>query len=285
MTEHYYELAGIVYRFLVPKDCIWDSVRTLQEYIVTPGHWDIECILTIPQELSPPEGVHCFGSHALQVFQTSDQELCYYGSAYPTLEGAYLRIKQQGPCCQIQLKASAIPKGITDNVILTCMQAVQRITEAGGFLLHASWIRYADRAILFTGPSGIGKSTQAALWVKHRGAELINGDRAAVFPTATGAQVRGIPYCGSSGVNKNQTMPLAAIVSLSQASENSITPLTGAKAFRQLWEGCSINLWNQDAIDQATQAVANTVSAVPVFHLACTPDERAVQILEREGIF
>jgi len=29
----------------------------------------------------------------------------------------------------------------------------------------------------------------------------------------------------------------------------------------------------------------DTVSAVPVFHLACTPDERAVQILEKEGLF
>ena len=268
MEERFYELAGIRYRFLVPKHCLWDPPRLLNDYMAQPGSYEVECILSIVEELSEPEGEHCFRSHNLQVFRTADQELCYYGSASPTLEGAYLRIARKGTVCQIQLKASSIPKGITDGIIL-----------------HASWIRYRDRAILFTGHSGIGKSTQAALWEQHRGAELINGDRAAIFPTTDGAQVRGIPYCGSSGVNKNQTMPLAAIVALSQATENSITRLKGAKAFRPLWEGCSVNLWDPEAIGQATQAVADTVSAVPVYHLACTPDERSVLILEKEGLF
>lgn len=285
MEERFYELAGIRYRFLVPKDCLWDPPRLLNDYMAQPGSYEVECILSIVEELSEPEGEHCFQSHNLQVFRTTDRELCYYGSASPTLEGAYLRIARTGTVSQIQLKASSIPKGITDSIILTCMQAVTHITGAGGFLLHASWIRYRDRAILFTGHSGIGKSTQAALWEQHRGAELINGDRAAIFPTTDGAQVRGIPYCGSSGVNKNQTMPLAAIVALSQATENSITRLKGAKAFRPLWEGCSVNLWDPEAIGQSTQAVADAVSAVPVYHLACTPDERSVLILEKEGLF
>lgn len=285
MEERFYQLAGIRYRFLVPQNCAWDTLRLLSHYTAQPGSYDVECILAIPEELSPPEGEHCFQSHILQVFRTADRELCYYGSASPTLEGAYLRIERRGTTNHIQLKADSIPKGITDSIILTCMQAVTYITDAGGFLLHASWIRYRDRAILFTGPSGIGKSTQAALWEKHRGAELINGDRAAIFPTPNGVQVRGIPYCGSSGVNKNQTMPLAAVVTLSKAPENSISRLKGVKAFRQLWEGCSVNLWDPEAIGKATQSVVDTVSAVPVYHLACTPDERSVELLEKEGLF
>lgn len=281
MTEHFYELAGIRYRFLIPKDCARDAVRSLAGYVAQPGPWDVECVLSTPEELSGPEGEHCFRSHALQVFQTLEGELCYYGSSDPSLEGAYLRILRQGMHSRIQLKASAIPHGITDNVILTCMQAVYYISAAGGFLLHASWIRSGDRGILFTGPSGAGKSTQAALWENLRGAELINGDRAAVFPAPDGAVVRGVPYCGSSGVNKNRTIPLSAVVYLSQGPENSITRLTGRKAFRQLWEGCSVNLWNQEDIANTTQAVVDLVSVVPVFHLVCTPDERAVQILEQ----
>lgn len=285
MTEHFYELAGIRYRFLMPKGCLRDAVYSLGGYMAPPGPWDVECVLSIEDELSAPEGEHCFQSHVLQVFRTQQKELCYHGSAYSSLEGAYLRIERQGAVSRIQLLASAIPKGITDDVILTCMQAVHRITQAGGFLLHASWIRYQDRGILFTGHSGIGKSTQAALWEKLRGAELINGDRAAVFPVPGGAEVRGVPYCGSSRVNKNQTVPLAAVVCLSQAPENRITRLTGMQAFRSLWEGCSVNLWDQADIGKATQAVVDTVSAVSVFHLACTPDERAVLTLEKEGLF
>lgn len=284
MNEFFYELAGIRYRFLIPADCSWDTYRSLTGYDAQPGTWDIECVLTIPEELSPPEGQRCYHCPSLQVYIDGDREICYHGSVAPSLECAYLRIERQGLKSQIQLKASSIPRGITDSVILTCMQAVHHITAAGGFLLHASWIQYRGKAILFTGPSGIGKSTQAALWCQLRGAELINGDRAAIFPTPDGAEVRGIPYCGSSGVNQNRTMPLAAVVCLTQAPENSITRLTGSRAFRKLWEGCSINLWNQEDIANGTQAVIDTVSVVPVFHLACTPDEQAVQTLEKEGI-
>jgi len=285
MTEHFYELAGIRYRFLVPKECAWDRLATLANYTSQPGTWDVECILSTPEELSPPEGQLCYHIPSLQVYQAGETEISYHGSVAYSLEGAFLRIARRGTSSHIELKASAAPYGITDGVILTAMQAVHQISQAGGFLLHASWICYGGKGILFSGPSGIGKSTQAALWERCRGAELINGDRAAIFPTPGGAELRGIPYCGSSGINKNRTMPLAAVVCLSQASENSITRLSGVMSFRQLWEGCSMNLWNQEDIIKVTQAVVDTVSAVPVFHLACTPDERAVQILEKEGLF
>lgn len=284
MNEYFYELAGIRYRFLIPADCAWDAIRTLKGYHAQPGTWDVECVLSTPEELSPPEGERCYHSSSMQVYLSGDREICYHGSVAPSLDHAYLRIDRHGLKSQIQLKASSFPRGITDGLILTCMQAVHHITEAGGFLLHASWIRYRGKAILFTGASGIGKSTQAALWETLRGAELINGDRAAIFPVSGGAEVRGIPYCGSSRVNKNKTMPLAAVVCLSQAPENSITRLSGSRAFRKLWEGCSINLWNQEDIGKGTQAVIDTVTAVPVFHLACTPDEQAVLTLEKEGI-
>ena len=285
MTERFYELAGIRYRFLFPKDCAWDAACTLSGFETQSGPWDVECTLRIVDELSGSEGEECFHSPSLWVFQTEEAEIRYQGSVAPSLEGAYMRIERRGNRSSIQVRASSIPKGITDNLVLSCMEPVHQITETGGFLLHASWIQYKEHAILFTGPSGIGKSTQAALWERYRGAELINGDRAAIFPVPGGAEVRGIPYCGSSGVSKNRTMPLSAVVCLTQAPENTITRLSGLKAFRCLWEGCSVDLWNQQDIAKGTQSVVDTVSAIPVFHLACTPDEQAVLTLEREGLF
>ncbi len=46
---------------------------------------------------------------------------------------------------------------------------------------HCSYILHQNRAILFAAPSGTGKSTQAALWEKYRGAEIIIGDRGLLF--------------------------------------------------------------------------------------------------------
>ena len=46
-----------------------------------------------------------------------------------------------------------------------------------GFILHSSFISWQNNGILFTAPSGTGKSTQADLWKKYEDADIYNGDR------------------------------------------------------------------------------------------------------------
>jgi hypothetical protein len=117
-----------------------------------------------------------------------------------------------------------------------------------------------------------------------KGARLLNGDRAAVMREDTGVVVRGIPFAGSSGVFENESYPLAAIVYLSQAPETQIVRLSGVQAFRRVWEGCSVNTWNSKDVTACSETVLNVVQEIPVFHLACTPDETAVEALNKELI-
>ena len=70
------------------------------------------------------------------------------------------------------------------------------------------------------------------------------------------------------------------MVYLTQAPQNTVTRLNGVKAFRNIWEGCSVHIWNREDVAKATDAVQRLIAAVPVYHLACTPDEAAVSALE-----
>lgn len=284
MQARFYQMAGLRFRVLGQAQWFLKEDRILREFVAPPGDCDVECILDVVEALSEPVGDLCYRDSGNRVFHYDGGMLRYKGAVAQSLDGAYIRILRNGSKSNIQIKRDAIPFGITSKVIISCLEAVHHLTAAGGFLLHASWIKVGEKAILFTGPSGVGKSTQAALWEQHRGAQLINGDRAAVFPVGAGAQVRGIPYCGSSGVAKNLTMPLAAVVCLSQAPKTAISPLTGGRAFRRLWEECCINIWNPEDIERCTHSVSEVVSDVPIFHLACTPDLTAVLALEQEGV-
>lgn len=137
-------------------------------------------------------------------------------------------------------------------------------------------------AILFTAPSGTGKSTQAELWKKYRNAEIINGDRAAVCVKEGKLTAEGIPFSGSSSYCSNRSVPLSAIVYLSQASETTIQILRGAEAFFKLWEGISVNSWVKEDVEHVSNVVQKVAEEIPVYHLSCTPDETAVTVLEEE---
>ena len=90
----------------------------------------------------------------------------------------------------------------------------------------------------------------------------------------------GIPFAGSSEYCNNETLPIAAIVYLGQAPQTTIRPLRGYEAFARLWEGYSINLWDKQDVAAVSDLVQRVVEQIPLYHLPCTPDESAVQVLE-----
>lgn len=280
MIQRVYEIAGVRLRVDIPKEWMYAGDGALAGFLVNSDRWDRTLCMQVVDHLSAPEGQLIFQTPGQQIFRLEDGQIRYEGALADSLNGAYLRMERRGENSTIQVLKSSVTYGITPKLVLKAMEAEHLICDAGGFLLHASWIEIGGKGILFTGPSGIGKSTQAALWCDHRGAELLNGDRAAVF----GDHARGIPFRGSSGVGLNRKTPLAAIVYLSQAKETTLVRLTGARAFRRLREGCSVNIWNPADLERTTAAVMDTLNAVPVYHLSCRKDISAIEALEKEGI-
>lgn len=94
------------------------------------------------------------------------------------------------------------------------------ILPFGGLMLHCALIEYEGRGIVFTAPSQTGKSTQASLWEKHRGARTLNGDRAVLRATEDGIFAYGSPWAGSSDLYIDRRVPLRAVIMLEQAKEN-----------------------------------------------------------------
>ena len=173
-----------------------------------------------------------------------------------------------------------IPKN--SAFVYKCLCIEHLITSQGAIILHSSYIKTEKGSILFTAPSGTGKSTQAELWRKYRGARVINGDCSIVRVTGGVAQTYGIPFSGTSGICFNESAPLRAVVYLTQAPENRIERLGGMRAFGALMEGIKANTWNSRDTETAADTLTAICTAVPVFKLDCVPDESAVAALEAE---
>ena len=154
------------------------------------------------------------------------------------------------------------------------------MTRLGVFSLHSSLVRRAEGdAILFTAPSGTGKSTQAGLWEQFAGAETLNGDRSMIRRVDGVWTAFGSPFAGTSGIYRNEHAPIRALVVLRQAPENTIRRLPLAEAFRAIYSESVLPRWHHDAHQRVISLVTEIVSEVPVYLLACTPDERAVTLL------
>ncbi|MBQ7922991.1 MAG: hypothetical protein IJ325_10530 [Clostridia bacterium] len=146
---------------------------------------------------------------------------------------------------------------------------------------HASCIETSIGGILFSGVSGIGKSTQADLWCKYRGARQINGDRPILSKENAQWTAWGSPYAGSSKVHVNANCPIKAIILLKQAPECSIHKLSSGEAFRGIWSGLTVHTWEKSFVEKASALAIDLISSVPVFAFSCTPDEQAVDYLEQ----
>ena len=150
-----------------------------------------------------------------------------------------------------------------------------------GLLLHASLIKYKGKALAFAGPSGVGKSTQADIWRAFLGADIINGDRAAIRKGDDGWYAYGCPYAGTSGIYKNAGGPLAAIILLEKAEENHLRRLTEAEAFRRIYQELSVHHWQRQFVENAADLCLQLLAQTPVYLLQCRPEESAALLVKK----
>lgn len=279
--EKFYEFAGVQIAVNAPEKIMYTQDRTLEPFRVdhatAPYRFAFEMVESLTMPATKPVAV----LDNFVVYYEDNIQLRYVGAVAADLEKAYIRTAQKGKDCHVQLKKSMYRDAMSAKVVLNAIGAEHLIAQNGGFVFHSSYIAHKGGAILFSAPSGTGKSTQAELWRTLRGAEVINGDRSAVCIREGQAVACGIPFAGSSQICRNAILPLKAIVYLAQAPETSIRKLRGAEAFRRVWEGVSVNTWDKDDVGKVMDAVQQTVMGVPVYYLSCTPDERAITALER----
>lgn len=172
--------------------------------------------------------------------------------------------------------------GKEDGLEGTLITAIMtHLSTRGGLMLHTSLVDYQGKGILFVGPSGIGKTTQAELWMKYRDAIIINGDMALVGEKDGSFTGYGCPWHGSSPYCENRQVPLAGIIVLEQAKENTLERLHGVAMIERMMRNIFLPHWYQKGAEAAMETVDHLLSTVPVYLLKCRPDEEAVAMVER----
>ncbi len=158
-----------------------------------------------------------------------------------------------------------------------------RLLAHGGLMLHASAIAYKGQAYLFSGPSGVGKSTHTRLWRSVFGEEVqvFNDDKPALRRVDGAWYAYGTPWCGKDGININMRVPLAGICFLRQATENRITALSPEDAIPAIVSQTLNKLRVPKNRELLLTGVLQLSREIPVFMLENRADEEAVLLSNR----
>ncbi len=258
-----------------PNDCAdWQLFETNETSA------DVSVVCQVGKRLPEISAKFCGEQGEFSVF--SDGEKIFRKRDMGISEGTFAEYDcKDGSECQVYFTDKSFSVMTDERYFWSSVPLAQLLLPKKVVLMHASFIDIGGSAVLFSAPCGTGKSTQAELWRVHRNAEVINGDKAGVYLKDGKAFAGGVPFCGTSKICHNKNLPLKAIVLLSQGKENLVRELTGFEALQAVINNIYLDLLAPSEKQMCIDFVIELLKKVKVFSLECTPDERAVEALEK----
>lgn len=150
-----------------------------------------------------------------------------------------------------------------------------------GLVIHSSSIAFRNKGIIFTAPSGTGKSTHVKLWEQIFGEEVtvVNDDTPAIRFMNDIPMLSGTPWSGCSDKFANIQIPLKAIVILQQYPENMIRKLSKSEALPMLMSRCFLPYFDEKMMAISCGLIERLLDKVDIYHLRCLPDKEAVELV------
>lgn len=159
------------------------------------------------------------------------------------------------------------------------------------FAIHSASILYQDQVWLFSGHSGMGKSTHTNLWKEQFGTEIINGDlnligwsngeqtnigQSVDKPGSKGHPiVYGMPWCGTSGIASTKSYPLGGIVLLGRSDNDHFELLTNDQKIVRVMQRMISPVWKEEMLNQNLTCAEKLAKQIPIFYFLCTKEPSA----------
>lgn len=156
-------------------------------------------------------------------------------------------------------------------------QFYYQLLKHDGMVLHASAVEIDNRAYLFSGPCGTGKSTHTKLWqsVFGKDAKVFNDDKPALRCIDGVWYAYGTPWCGKDGINQNMKVPLAGICFLTQSKNNEIRHISKKEAVKHIIYQTIHHFNSEKGLDYLIKLVDRIVNEIPIFEFENRPEPEA----------
>lgn len=163
--------------------------------------------------------------------------------------------------------------------IITGSYFMSFITTQGFLGLHASAINFNNEAILFSAPSGTGKSTQANLWSQvFPNVIYINDDKPLLKWENDQFYVYGSPWSGKNSINNNIKIPLKALIFLQQGQENIVEEMEDNDKLVYVIRNMH-RPQEQETYEKLLDTINDLIKHTPIYLYHCNMELNAVTTL------
>lgn len=173
---------------------------------------------------------------------------------------------------------SGLPEKVFHALRFAYLICAQRL---GAFALHSASILYREKAWLFSGSSGAGKSTHTLLWNRRYQTPFLNGDLNLLGFEGDTPVVYGIPWCGTSGYYTTSTVPLGGITFLKQAPTDTLLPISDEDIALRTMQRLISPSWTAEMMMMNLSFAEDLRKRIPVFHLQCTKEDSAATLIKQ----
>lgn len=155
--------------------------------------------------------------------------------------------------------------------------------QHGKFAIHSASILYREKAWLFSGHSGMGKSTHTGLWHELLQTPYLNGDLNLLGIEKNKIVAYGIPWCGTSEIYTTADYELGGIVLLGRDPEKDfLKELTPSEKVIRVMQRMISPAWKERFFSMNLSFAEDIAEHVPVLYLLCTKNPSAVYTIQRE---
>ncbi len=150
-------------------------------------------------------------------------------------------------------------------------------------ILHSASIISKGEAIIFSAPSGTGKTTQTDLWHKYRqGITDLNGDKNLLQKKKDGSWVvSGFPIFGGSMRFEQKAVPIRVVAVIRQAKSDRVRELSLVEKITLLYSETTVLSYYRSNVEKALDLLEDFALKTDIVELDCTMNESAVEALEQ----